>query len=95
MSERNISISSNHYRGSVDSNMTTSSSSKSIPEVITRTTKGGRKLRYTLTVIQQPERARACGSGAKCMLVVFFHVEGQTIVPKTNMNLSICRSTSS
>jgi hypothetical protein len=26
----------------------------------------GRKLTYVLTVIQQPERARACGSGAKC-----------------------------
>ncbi|RKF71264.1 Developmental and secondary metabolism regulator veA [Golovinomyces cichoracearum] len=32
---------------------------------ITRLTKGGRKLTYVLTVTQQPERARACGSGAK------------------------------
>lgn len=32
---------------------------------ISRVTKGGRKLTYCLTVIQQPERARACGSGAK------------------------------
>lgn len=31
----------------------------------TRVTKGGRTLLYCLTVIQQPERARACGSGAK------------------------------
>lgn len=68
MSERNISIASNHFRGSVDSNMAASTAPKSIPEIITRTTKGGRKLTYTLTVIQQPERARACGSGAKCML---------------------------
>ncbi|KAF1944908.1 hypothetical protein EJ02DRAFT_72108 [Clathrospora elynae] len=30
-----------------------------------RTTKDGRQLRYDLQVIQQPERARACGSGAK------------------------------
>jgi hypothetical protein len=30
-----------------------------------RTTKDGRQIRYTLQVIQQPERARACGSGAK------------------------------
>jgi hypothetical protein len=30
-----------------------------------RQTNDGRTLRYTLTVIQQPERARACGSGAK------------------------------
>ncbi|POS86141.1 hypothetical protein EPUL_003693, partial [Erysiphe pulchra] len=30
-----------------------------------RVTKGGRKLLYVLSVIQQPERARACGSGAK------------------------------
>ncbi|APA13693.1 hypothetical protein SS1G_07626 [Sclerotinia sclerotiorum 1980 UF-70] len=65
MAERNITIASNHFRGSVDSNMAASTSPKSIPEIITRTTKGGRKLRYTLTVIQQPERARACGSGAK------------------------------
>ncbi|KAI9759123.1 MAG: velvet protein [Chaenotheca gracillima] len=31
----------------------------------TRITKEGRKLTYRLNVIQQPERARACGSGAK------------------------------
>ncbi|KAF2688614.1 hypothetical protein K458DRAFT_149818 [Lentithecium fluviatile CBS 122367] len=30
-----------------------------------RTTKDGRQIRYSMTVIQQPERARACGSGAK------------------------------
>ncbi|KAI9803958.1 MAG: velvet protein [Piccolia ochrophora] len=30
-----------------------------------RMTKDGRKLTYQLNVIQQPERARACGSGAK------------------------------
>ena len=30
-----------------------------------RTTKDGRNIRYNLQVIQQPERARACGSGAK------------------------------
>ncbi|KAF7945235.1 hypothetical protein EAE96_010013 [Botrytis aclada] len=65
MAERNISIASNHFRGSVDSNMASSIGPKSMPEIITRTTKGGRKLKYTLTVIQQPERARACGSGAK------------------------------
>jgi Velvet factor len=35
-------------------------------ETVTRVTKEGRKLTYKLTVIQQPERARACGSGAKC-----------------------------
>jgi hypothetical protein len=43
--------------------------SVSIPrdaEVITRVTVEGRKLSYSLRVIQQPERARACGSGAKC-----------------------------
>ncbi|KAI9749165.1 MAG: velvet protein [Lichina confinis] len=31
----------------------------------TRITKEGKRLSYQLTVIQQPERARACGSGAK------------------------------
>ena len=34
---------------------------------LTRTTQDGRELLYDLKVIQQPERARACGSGAKCM----------------------------
>lgn len=34
-------------------------------ETVTRMTREGRKLTYVLTVIQQPERARACGSGAK------------------------------
>lgn len=33
---------------------------------VTRMTAEGRKLSYELKVIQQPERARACGSGAKC-----------------------------
>lgn len=30
-----------------------------------RVTKEGKKITYNLQVIQQPERARACGSGAK------------------------------
>lgn len=34
--------------------------------IIHRDTKGGRRLWYCLKVIQQPERARACGSGPKC-----------------------------
>lgn len=32
----------------------------------TRTTREGKELTYTLKVLQQPERARACGAGAKC-----------------------------
>jgi hypothetical protein len=38
------------------------------PEVerVTRRTQEGRTLIYELKVIQKPERARACGSGAKC-----------------------------
>ncbi|MCJ1340316.1 velvet protein [Bachmanniomyces sp. S44760] len=32
---------------------------------MTRTTKEGRKLTYEMRVLQQPQRARACGSGAK------------------------------
>jgi hypothetical protein len=39
------------------SNETKSSSS--------RMTKEGKKITYAMQVIQQPERARACGSGAK------------------------------
>ena len=34
---------------------------------MSRVTADGRHLTYELKVIQQPERARACGSGAKCM----------------------------
>lgn len=33
-----------------------------------RTTKDGRRLHYEMICLQQPERARACGSGQKCML---------------------------
>ncbi|KAE8449730.1 hypothetical protein EG329_007505 [Mollisiaceae sp. DMI_Dod_QoI] len=44
----------------------TSSTRRSpVPELHTRVTKDGRHLKYRLNVIQQPERARACGSGAK------------------------------
>ena len=32
-----------------------------------RHTRDGRTLLYQMEVIQQPERARACGAGAKCM----------------------------
>lgn len=35
------------------------------PTTTTRETKDGRRIEYQLSVIQQPERARACGSGAK------------------------------
>lgn len=35
-----------------------------------RTTKDGRKLSYQLNVLQQPSRARACGSGAKCKFFI-------------------------
>lgn len=35
------------------------------PHIISRPTRGGRTLWYCLKVIQQPERARACGSGPK------------------------------
>ena len=35
---------------------------------IVRITKDGRKLCYEMKVLQQPQRARACGSGAKCTL---------------------------
>lgn len=33
---------------------------------ISRITREGKKITYKLSVIQQPERARACGAGAKC-----------------------------
>jgi hypothetical protein len=31
-----------------------------------RTTQSGQKYTYKLNVLQQPQRARACGAGAKC-----------------------------
>jgi hypothetical protein len=33
-----------------------------------RDTKDGRRLHYELVCLQQPERARACGSGQKCKM---------------------------
>lgn len=36
------------------------------PQIAYRDTRDGRRLMYECAVIQQPERARACGSGAKC-----------------------------
>lgn len=33
---------------------------------ISRITREGKQLTYKLSVMQQPERARACGAGAKC-----------------------------
>ena len=35
----------------------------------TRTTREGKNLKYELKVLQQPLRARACGSGSKCMFM--------------------------
>lgn len=35
-----------------------------------RSTKDGRRITYEATVIQNPEKARACGQGAKCMQLI-------------------------
>ena len=35
---------------------------------ISRITREGKNITYKLSVMQQPERARACGAGAKCAL---------------------------
>jgi hypothetical protein len=35
---------------------------------VSRITREGKKITYKLSVMQQPERARACGAGAKCMI---------------------------
>lgn len=32
----------------------------------TRSTRDGKHITYKLSVLQEPQRARACGSGAKC-----------------------------
>ncbi len=45
------------------------SSIHEVPEtmnVFERTMPNGEKLEYRMRVLQQPERARACGMGAKC-----------------------------
>lgn len=36
-----------------------------------RETRDGRRLWYRMRIIQQPERARACGSGLKCKPIGF------------------------
>lgn len=41
----------------------------------TRFARDGKKITYKLKVIQQPERARACGSGAKCILSVLANIK--------------------
>lgn len=33
---------------------------------VSRITREGKQITYKLSVMQQPERARACGAGAKC-----------------------------
>lgn len=51
-----------------------------------RITTGGRKITYHMRVIQQPERARACGSGAKCEFAI------TTVVYALPLTLySVCR----
>lgn len=49
------------------------SSSNDNRNSVTRVTKEGKKLTYEMNVIQQPERARACGSGAKCESLTYFY----------------------
>jgi hypothetical protein len=36
---------------------------------VVRTTASGRRLRYKLNVMQEPAKARACGSGPRCKLI--------------------------
>ncbi|KAI9785524.1 MAG: velvet protein [Geoglossum umbratile] len=49
----------------------------------TRLTREGRKLTYQLNIIQQPERARACGSGAKS------HADRRPVDPPPVVQLQI------
>jgi hypothetical protein len=67
-----------------------------------RITKEGRKITYRLKVIQQPERARACGSGAKCKylpiitylsLILIIEQLPPTAVPSIRHRLSSSAST--
>lgn len=64
---------------------TTSNRRSPAPTTTTRETKDGRRIEYQLSVIQQPERARACGSGAKCTSCL----AASTIA--TNNVYSVCR----
>ncbi|KAG9228949.1 velvet factor-domain-containing protein [Amylocarpus encephaloides] len=54
------------------------------PMIITRRTKAGRTLEYKLTVIQEPERARACGSGAKSS------ADRRPVDPPPVVELTVC-----
>lgn len=60
--------------------------------VFSRTTMDGRKLTYKLRVIQQPERARACGSGAKCMYSFPRHM-ANLVLSRIQLLLIVVRST--
>jgi len=51
-----------------------------------RFTKEGKKITYKMHVIQQPERARACGSGAKCKWIP----EIMTYRPRRGSTLTRC-----
>jgi hypothetical protein len=50
---------------------------------VSRITREGKKLTYNLSVMQQPERARACGAGAKCKWSAFRYD------PKSNPTLGM------
>lgn len=50
----------------MDTTATTALSPVENKSTATRLTKEGRRITYVLEVVQKPERARACGQGAKC-----------------------------
>ena len=54
------------FEGGSTTNMSTIKVTNETEASVTRTTKDGRKLVYEMKVLQEPQRARACGSGAKC-----------------------------
>jgi hypothetical protein len=60
-----------------------------------RKTVDGRILTYELEVVQQPEKARACGSGQKCEFCL--HIEWTTFLTLlfSNAGPSTCRPSTS
>lgn len=58
---------------------------------ISRVTRDGRRLHYDLQVLQQPERARACGSGPKCETKQYPSTS-QRVHHRLTGNHSLCRS---
>ncbi|KAE8154403.1 velvet factor-domain-containing protein [Aspergillus avenaceus] len=59
---------------------------------VSRITREGKKLTYKLNVMQQPERARACGAGAKCTLKTDSSADRRPVDPPPVVELRVFES---